>query len=253
MTISNGDIIYMDYIGYIAESNEVFDTTLEDVAKEAGIYNANARYEPIVVAVGEKWVIEGVDGSLLGREEGEEYEIDVPPEKGYGNRDPNKIKIMTEKRLREAGVKGDITPGALIEVNGMPAIIRVVSGGRVLVDFNPPLAGKNLKYKITIRKLCKTLKEKVEALISRHSKDLLQNAKMKISEKTGLVEIKLDGYSLENPSVHFIKKGIADDILNLIKEIKTVRYVEQVIREEEAEQEQKKAETAEDTQQSPEP
>jgi|Deesub1362B_J571_1020462.scaffolds.fasta_scaffold00004_69 FKBP-type peptidyl-prolyl cis-trans isomerase 2 len=244
--VSKGDIIYMDYVGYISESNEVFDTTIEEVAKESGIYNANARYQPIVVAVGAKWVIEGVDESLIGKKEGEEYEVDVPPEKGYGNRDPNKIKIMTEKRLRDAGVKGDITPGAIIEVNGAPAVVRVVSGGRVLVDFNPPLAGKHLKYKIIIKKICKTVKEKIEAIITRHNGELLKNVRIKISEKTGVVEIKLDGYSIENPSIHFIKKEIADDILLLINKIKTVRYVEQISREEE-EQETQKAESEADT------
>lgn len=240
MAIQKGDIIYLDYIGYIVDTNEVFDTTIEDEAKKSGVYKANIKYTPIIVAVGEKWVINGLDESLLGRNEGEEYEVEVPPEKGYGERDPKKIRVMSEKRLRELDIKGDVAPGNMILVNGVPAIIRVISGGRVLLDFNPPLAGKKLRYKVYIRKVCTNIREKVEALIKRHSEEFLNKAKIKISEKTGLIEIKLKDHAIKNPSLHAVKKEIAGDIIKLVDTINKVRFVEEVIREEEGEPQRKK-------------
>lgn len=231
MVIQKGDIVYIDYIGYIVETNEVFDTTIESEAKKAGIYRSDYRYEPIVVAVGEKWVVEGVEESLIGREEGQEYEIEVPPDKGYGERDPKKIKIITEKRLREMNVKGEIMPGNMVIVNGSPAIVRVISGGRVLLDFNPPLAGKRLKYKVFIRKICRSAKEKIEALISRHSKEFLESSKIKFSEKAKLVEIRLGSSSLEKPALHVVKQNIASDILKLIDNVERIRFIEEVSKE----------------------
>jgi len=231
MAIKKGDIVYIDYIGYIVETNEMFDTTIENEAKKAGIFRSDHRYEPVVVAIGEKWVIEGIEESLIGKEEGQEYEIQVPPEKGYGERDPKKIKIITEKRLRDMNVRGEIAPGNVIIVNGTPAIVRVVSGGRVLLDFNPPLAGKTLRYKIFVRKICKSVKEKIEALISRHSKDFLELSKIKFSEKTKVVEIKLNSSTLDKPALHVVKRSIASDILKLIDKVEKVRFIEEVVKE----------------------
>jgi len=239
MAIQKGDIVYIDYIGYIADTNEVFDTTIEEEAKKAGIYSSGHRYGPVVVAVGERWVVEGLDESLVGKEEGQEYEVEVPPERGYGERDPKKIRIVTEKRLREMGVRGNIAPGSAIIVNGVPATVRAVSGGRVLLDFNPPLAGKRLRYKVYVRKVCSTLRDKVEALIKRHSEEIFGKATIRVSEKAGVVELRLDGLTIKKPELHAAKRGIADDILKLLKQIKKVRFIEEVSREAEERPEQK--------------
>jgi len=220
-------------VGYVVESNEVFDTTIEEEAKKAGLYKAEHIYEPIVVAVGKGWVVKGLDESLIGRKEGEEYTVEVPAEKGYGERDPKKIKVFTEKRLRELGVKGRLSPGEVVLVNGVPAIVRVVSSGRVLLDFNPPLAGKALKYKVIVRKIFKTLEEKIKALISRRSKELLNKANIKIHADKSMVEIFLSDYVLKNPNLQVIKRDIANDITEVISEIRTVRFIDEFTRQEE--------------------
>ena len=220
-------------MGYVVESNEVFDTTIEEEAKKAGLYKAEHIYEPIVVAVGKGWVVKGLDESLIGRKEGEEYTVEVPAEKGYGERDPKKIKVFTEKRLRELGVKGRLSPGEVVLVNGVPAIVRVVSSGRVLLDFNPPLAGKALKYKVIVRKIFKTLEEKIKALISRRSKELLNKANIKIHADKSMVEIFLSDYVLKNPNLQVIKRDIANDITEVISEIRTVRFIDEFTRQEE--------------------
>ncbi len=232
MVIKEGDIVFIDYVGYIADSNEVFDTTIEEEAKKAGIYKADYTYEPVIVAVGKGWVIKGLEESLVGKKEGDEYTVEIPAEKGYGERDPKKIKVFTEKRLRELGVKGRIAPGEVILVNNVPAVVRVVSGGRVLVDFNPPLAGKTLRYKVTVKKICKSLREKIKAIIQRRSKEILSNAKIKISEKMGIVEVSLGDYTLKNPTLSITKKDIAEDILSVIDKINKVKFIEEVAREE---------------------
>jgi len=232
MVIKEGDIVFIDYVGYIADSNEVFDTTIEEEAKKAGIYKADYTYEPVIVAVGKGWVIKGLEESLVGKKEGDEYTVEIPAEKGYGERDPKKIKVFTEKRLRELGVKGRIAPGEVILVNNVPAVVRVVSGGRVLIDFNPPLAGKTLRYKVTVKKICKSLREKIKAIIQRRSKEILSNAKIKISEKMGIVEVSLGDYTLKNPTLSITKKDIAEDILSVIDKINKVKFIEEVAREE---------------------
>ena len=56
------------------------------------------------------------------------------------------------------------TPGLTVAFDNNLGKIISVSGGRVLVDFNNPLAGKDIEYEFTIKRMVNDLKEKAEAL-----------------------------------------------------------------------------------------
>ena len=243
MPIKKGDLIYIDYIGIVKESGEIFDTTIEEEAKKAGIYNEKQRYKPVLVAVGKSWVVEGLDEALVGREENQYFEVEVPPEKGFGNRDVNKIVIYTRRKLLEAGIRGELRPGAVVTINGAPAIVRAGSGGRYLLDFNPPLAGKTLIYKVWIRSICKTIDEKIQAIIRRRSEKLAENAKCKVDLEKKSLEIHITGETALEPEIQMAKKSIIEDIFELTPDIKEVRIIESFKKpsEQESSEEKKKS------------
>ena len=226
MPIKKGDLIYIDYIGIVKESGEIFDTTIEEEAKKAGIYNEKQKYKPILVAVGRSWVVEGLDEALIGKEENQYFEVEVPPEKGFGNRDVNKIVIYTRRKLLEAGIRGELRPGTVVTINGVPAIVRAASGGRYLLDFNPPLAGKTLIYKVWVRTICKTLDEKIRAIIERRSEKFAGKAKCKFDPEKKMLEIRLTGDSALDSEIQMAKKSIIEDIFELSPNIKEIRIVE---------------------------
>jgi peptidylprolyl isomerase len=230
--INNGDFVLIEYTGYIKETNEIFDTTDEKTAKDANIFNPQNRYGPTLVIVGEKWTLEGLEESLIGKREGEEFEIEIPPEKGFGVRDSKKITTTTIRKLRESGVKGDIVTGNIIEVEGRPAIIRAVVSGRVMLDFNPPLAGKHLIYKVKITKLIKDLNDKIKSLINHVDSTILEKTKLKILKKDGKVMLDFGDNAINSPNLHLVKKPIADNILKYISEIKEVQFIDRVVRAE---------------------
>ena len=58
--MKNNDLVYLSYTGYIKESGDVFDTTIEKEAKDKGIFRSNQVYEPILVAIGDGWVVKGI-------------------------------------------------------------------------------------------------------------------------------------------------------------------------------------------------
>ncbi len=229
--IKEGDFILVDYTGFIKDSGEVIDTTIEEEAKNAGIYNPQNRYGPQLVVVGKKWVVEGLDESFIGRTVGEEYEVDVPPEKGFGVRDSKKIQIVNIRRLREKGVKEALSPGKIIEYEGKPAIVRAVVSGRVMLDFNPPLAGKHLRFKVKIVKKINTLQEKIGELIKHVDPEFYENVKISIRSNQKNLVLSLGDSSLNNPRLHLSKKSIAEHILELMESIETIRFVEEVKRE----------------------
>ena len=146
--IKAGDIVLTDFDGWIQDSNELFDTTSESLAKEHDIFNEKMIYGPQPLIVGKGRLFPGLDESLLKAEVGKEYEIVVSPDKGAGPRDPKLVELHA---LREF-LKQEIEPrvGLEVTVKNRPAIITAVTAGRVRVDFNNRLAGRTLKYKYKV-------------------------------------------------------------------------------------------------------
>lgn len=168
MKIKKGDVIRLQYTGKIKETGEIFDTTFEEVAKDAGIYSEKGIYGPVPIAVGAGHVIKGLDEQLEGLEVGKKYEIAVPPEKGFGRRDPRLIKTFTLGQFRRQGLYP--FPGMDVEVTTeggkkLKGRVLSVSSGRVRVDFNHPYAGKTLIYEVEILEKIDDPIEKVKGLI----------------------------------------------------------------------------------------
>ncbi len=166
--VEKGDVIRLRYTGRIKETGEIFDTTEEEIAKGAGIYKENGVYGPVPIAVGAGHVLQGLDEALEGLEVGKRYEIEVPPEKGFGKRDRKLIKTFTLGQFRRQGIIP--FPGMPVEIETesgrkLKGRVLTVSGGRVRVDFNHPYAGKHLVYEVEIVEKVEDPIEKVKAMI----------------------------------------------------------------------------------------
>ena len=82
-TVEKGDTVRVHYIGSF-KGGKVFDTSYEEKAKKAGVYQRSRDYKPLPVVAGAGQVIKGFDEALLGMKLNEEKEVEIPPEKGYG-------------------------------------------------------------------------------------------------------------------------------------------------------------------------
>ena len=115
---------------------------MKSVAEEAGIKLDSKTYGAIPIIVGGGHVLKGLDEALIGMEEGEEKTVEIAPEEGFGLRDPKLLQLIPMGRIQETGNETRSRNGNHIRWSN--GIIRSVSGGRVRVDFNHELAGKNL-------------------------------------------------------------------------------------------------------------
>jgi FKBP-type peptidyl-prolyl cis-trans isomerase 2 len=88
-----GDEVYVNYIGWEL-NGEIFDTSLEDIAIEAGLYQEGRDYQPMPFVVGAGRMIEGFDSGVLGMKLGEKKTLTIPPEKAYGPTDSSKIQVI---------------------------------------------------------------------------------------------------------------------------------------------------------------
>jgi FKBP-type peptidyl-prolyl cis-trans isomerase 2 len=147
-TIKAGDIVLAEFDAWIQDSNELFDTTNEALAKEHDIFNEKMVYGAQPLVVGKGRLFPGLDEHMLKAELGKEYEVTIPPEKGAGVRDPKQVELHPVREF----LKQDIEPrvGLEVTIRNRPAYITAVTAGRVRVDFNNRLAGRTLKYKYKV-------------------------------------------------------------------------------------------------------
>jgi len=158
-----GDFVEVDYVGRIKDTGQVFDVTKEKIAKKENVYNPKTSYKPVVLIVGADFIIKGLDEGLRGMKVGEKKKVDVPPSKAFGDRKENMIKTIPLAKFKEQNL--DPLPGAVVNIGNLRGRIVSVSGGRVRVDFNHPLAGKTLEYEIEIKSVVKEKLAKVKAIV----------------------------------------------------------------------------------------
>lgn len=223
MGIEKGDFILIDYTGKVKETDDVFTTTIEAVAQKEGLYKTGEVYEPELVIVGEGWVLKALDDSLLNFKAGKTGYVEIPPEKAFGHRDPEKIKRVPLRRLTARG----ITPrlGMRVEIDGKSAIVRTIGSGRIQLDYNLPLAGKTLSYELTIQKKLTNKSEKLAALIHRRI-STIDIKKFNLRKGKTNVNVVMPEEAFYIEGIQLSKRGIAMDIQKFFPEIATVEFVE---------------------------
>lgn len=202
MPIKKNDFVEIDYTGRIKESNDVFDTTLEKTAKDAKIFTQGGRYKPVIICVGEGHILPGIDEFLIGKDVGN-HKIDLPAEKAFGKKRVDLVRIIPQKRFEEQNIQP--MPGLRLNIDGAVGIIKSVSAGRIVLDFNHPLAGREVLYDIKVNRLVADKKEQVTSLVRvllgmREPKVELDGKKAKISLPVELPKELLDA----------LKKKISD-------------------------------------------
>lgn len=186
MVLKKGDFVRLDYTGRLKESLEVFDTTLESEAKKAGIHSEGSRYAPVAVCIGAGHLLPGLDSALEGKEPNTSLTVAISPEAGFGKKEPKLLKLIATSKFKKQG----ITPiaGLRIDIDGLTGVVRAVTGGRTIVDFNHPLAGRELLYEVKLHEKIEEPEEQLACLVNR---ELFQEPKA-IELKEGVAKIKLE-------------------------------------------------------------
>lgn len=149
-----GDKIELKFTGRIKDG-EIFDTNIPEQAKKIGL---EINVKPFIITIGSDQVISGLDKALEDKEVGKKYEIELTSNQAFGPRRPELVKTVPKRVFTEQEINPQ--PGMAFNMDGMLVRIISVSGGRILADFNNPLAGKDIVYEFTIiRKIKQEKKE----------------------------------------------------------------------------------------------
>jgi len=240
MAIKNGDFIRLEFTGKIKETGDVFDTTNEEVATEAGILVENKDYGPIPIVVGGKHLVKAIDEGVIGMDVGGSKEIEVNPENGFGKRDPKLIQLIPMKEFKKQGMSPYV--GMELTAEGQKGRVLTISGGRVKVDFNHELAGKTLEYSVIISEIIDDDEEKIKSMIQLHyAYPNMDYDKTEINIDGDKVTIKLDEITRFDQKsymdVTFARFRIAKDIWDNmdIEKVEFMDEFEKKIEEEEEE------------------
>ncbi|MFB6143990.1 MAG: peptidylprolyl isomerase [Candidatus Nanohaloarchaea archaeon] len=204
MTIENGDMVLVEYIGR-KKDGEIFDLTDEEKAKEEGIYAEEIDYSPIPVLVGSEYVIEGFEEALKEMEVGEEKEIEVPVEKAYGERDSDNVKTFPEREFKKQGV--NVRPGEEIMVGDRRGKVVSKGSGRVRVDFNHPLSGEDLNYWLKVVKKVEDDEEKARNIFEYR----VGHGSIEVEDGVATVDHSHEGHDHEMPED--LKENLREEIL----------------------------------------
>ena len=208
--LKKGDFVELDYTGRIKDDKVVFDTTVEQIAKDSDVYNPKFKYKPVIICLGEKHVVKGLDDVMIGKNPGK-YTIEVKAEHAFGKKTPELLKLIPMRLFSKDEVKPFV--GLEVNVDGTLGIVRSVGGGRVIVDFNHPLASRDLIYDIDIKRTVTDPVEKTRALLELLTMPY-ENVEVKEGKAVIIIKAKLPDE---------ISKGLADNIQKLVN-LKSVEF-----------------------------
>ncbi|MCX6798807.1 MAG: peptidylprolyl isomerase [Candidatus Diapherotrites archaeon] len=226
--MKDGSIVAISYTGKIVATGEMFESTVEKKAIEGGIFSPKQKYLPMIVVAGEGDVLPGLEKALLEMKLGEERKILVKPAGGWGERSPDNIAVVPLQQFKEHKIAP--VPGLVLEVNGRQGRVQSVSGGRVRVDFNHPLAGKELEYELKIESEISEPKEQVRALYEKYF-FMVPEAEKKLKIEQGRVEVTLSPRYSAN--IVPLKQLFSSIVTKHVKGFEKVSFVEEFKKEKE--------------------
>jgi len=108
--------------------------------------------EPLEYLHGAENIIPGLERELAGLQVGDEKDVEVPPADGYGEYDPEDVEVVERGALPK---NIPLQLGMVLAVsdeNGdfSEAFVREISPNSVTLDFNHPLAGQRLFFKVKV-------------------------------------------------------------------------------------------------------
>ena len=110
---------------------------------------------PLSYVVGSRNIIPGLEAQLNGMHVNEEKVINVAAKDAYGVVDPKAVKEFPVSALPK-GLEpkvGMVLQATAPDGSRFPAVIAAVNGDKVQLNFNHPLAGKDLTFKVKILKI----------------------------------------------------------------------------------------------------
>jgi FKBP-type peptidyl-prolyl cis-trans isomerase SlpA len=123
---------------------------------DGGVVDSNFEGKPATLTIGDGNLLASFESTLLGLAAGDEREFVMLPEKAFGMPNPNNVQYF---KRSDFAPEMDLQEGLIVSFADaakaeLPGVIKSVGDTEVVVDFNHPLAGKTLLFKVRIVDVC---------------------------------------------------------------------------------------------------
>ena len=134
------DTVVLHYTGSFTDG-EIFDSSLDR--------------EPFEFTIGQGMVISGLEKGIVGMNEGELRTLNIPAEEAYGLRREDLLAVIGRSQMpANIDLKIGIVLQARAPDGGVTSVmVRDVNDENVTLDFNHPLAGKELIFEVNLIKI----------------------------------------------------------------------------------------------------
>ncbi|MGB5911914.1 MAG: helix-hairpin-helix domain-containing protein [Promethearchaeia archaeon] len=233
-SVEKGDFILVKITGK-TQKGTVFQVSSEEDAKKAGIYDEQKAKQgyytsEFVIAGKPGFLNEGLTETIENMKFFEKKSVRIPPTKAFGKRDPQKIErigIAKFRKLNE-GKNPEIGQEFIKKGTGQRGVVSNVVQGRVIIDYNHPLAGQSVDYNLEIIDKIEEFNEKIEFfMISKGiPKQNVSEFKIEYNKNDKSLEITIPkAFLFQN--LTYLKFGLAYDLQTHISdEIDDVKYIE---------------------------
>lgn len=216
--MKEGEFVDIEFTGRIKDTDEIFDTTSEEMAKLAGIYNPKANYGSVPIIVGANQVIPGLEDAIKEMNVGDKKKVEIAPEKAFGEKNPELVKLLPMSVFKDNRMEP--SPGRTVNFNGLQGRILSVDGGRIRVDFNHPLASKTIEYEIEIKNEIKEDNEKVKSVVRYFTGIKYEDFSVMTDSSEATINIGKFDFQKQ------VKQNVADAILKWVDGMTKVSFVD---------------------------
>lgn len=234
--VEEGDFVLIKITGR-TQKGTIFRVSSEEDAKKAGIYDENkarqGMYTPEFVIMGKPGFLnEGLTETIKEMNFFEKKSVRIPPTKAYGKRDPQKIErigIAKFRRLNE-GKNPELGKEFVKQSQGQMqrGTVTNVMQGRVIVDYNHPLAGQSIDYNLEIVDKIEDFNKKIEYFMINKGipSENVSDFQVSYIPKSKTLEISIPKMFLFQ-NLTYVKFGLAMDLqTHMAEEIDDVKFIE---------------------------
>jgi FKBP-type peptidyl-prolyl cis-trans isomerase SlyD len=136
--IENGKVVSIEYTLKDVQSNEVLDT--------------NVGADLLEFVTGSGALIPGLESEIQNHSKEDEFEVVVPASEAYGEVDETAVQNVPKEQFTDIDLSvgmslyGEGEDGQVVQVT-----VQSFDEENVVIDYNHPLAGKDLKFEVVIK------------------------------------------------------------------------------------------------------
>jgi len=180
--LNEGDFVQIDFNLYA--NGKLVQTTNSKLGKENNL--EVKEFKPLIMILGKNFLLKALDEEIV-KSGKSSNKLELTSNEAYGKRKKELLKTFTKSAFEEQKMRAVV--GVTYDFNGMFGVVKSVIGGRVLVDFNNPLSGKNIILEYSNLKKIEDIKTKLSVVFETVLKLPSNIYEIKVDTKKVLIKL----------------------------------------------------------------